>query len=61
VKTKPRGARIRKLSATLSQVDVEWPSYDARGKERATEQSHYIVSAPKGGDAKIRVAMSRSV
>jgi hypothetical protein len=61
VKTKPRGARIRKLSVTLSQVDVEWPSYDSKGKERATEQSHYIVSAPKGEDAKIRVTMSRSV
>ena len=61
VKTKPRGAKVRKLSPTLSEVDVEWPSYDGKGKEQQTEQSHYIVFAPKGADPKIRVAMSRTV
>ena len=49
------GARVRKLSATLSVVDVEWPSYDAKGREHQVERSHYIVHAPKGGDARIQV------
>lgn len=61
VTTRPRGTRVRKLSQTLRQVDVQWPSFDAKGKERQLEESHYIVSVPKGGDAKIRVAMSRTV
>jgi hypothetical protein len=56
VKTKPGGAKVRKLSPTISKGDVERPTYDGKGKERQTKQSHYLVFAPRGRDAKIHVA-----
>jgi hypothetical protein len=38
--TRPELEQVDPLSETLTAVDVRWPSYDASGKEQASERSH---------------------
>jgi hypothetical protein len=58
--TRPELEQVDPLSETLTAVDVRWPSYDASGKEQASERSHYILHMAEDGQAHIRVALTRT-
>lgn len=58
--TKPEIERIDMLSEKLAAVDVRWPSFDASGKEKSSERSHYIVQLAEDGQVYIRVALART-
>jgi NTF2-like protein (DUF6841) len=58
--TKPELERVDTLSNKLAVVDVRWPSFDASGKEKSSERSHYIVQFRKDGQARIRIALTRT-
>jgi len=58
--TKPELERVNLLSETLPSVDVRWPSLDASSKEKASEQSHYILHRAEDGQVRIRVALTRT-
>lgn len=55
--TRPQIERVENLNQTLAAVDVRWPSFDASGKQIASELSHYILQRDK---PRIRVALSRT-
>jgi hypothetical protein len=59
--TKPEIERVDLLSEKLASVDVRWPAFDAAGRERSSERSHYIVQLGKDKQAHIRVALTRTV
>lgn len=58
--TKPEIERVDMLSEKLASVDVRWPSFDASGKEKSSERSHYIVQLAEDGQVYIRVALART-
>jgi len=58
--TKPEIERVDMLSEKLAAVDVRWPSFDASGKEKSSERSHYIVQLAEDGQVHIRVALART-
>jgi hypothetical protein len=58
--TKPEIERVDMLSEKLAAVDVRWPSFDASGKEKSSERSHYIVQLAEDGQVYIRVALARA-
>lgn len=58
--TKPEIERVDMLSEKLAAVDVRWPSFDASGKEKSSERSHYIVQLAEDGQVYIRVALART-
>jgi hypothetical protein len=58
--TRPEIGKIEILSETLASADVRWPSFDAQGKEKSSERSHYLIQLGKDGQARIRVALSRT-
>jgi len=58
--TRPEIERVDSLSERLASVDVRWPSFDATGKEKSSEQSHYIVQLAEDGQVYIRVALART-
>jgi len=58
--TKPEIERVDMLSEKLAAVDVRWPSFDASGKEKSSERSHYIVQLAEDGQVRIRVALART-
>lgn len=58
--TRPELEEVEPLSEKLVSVDVRWPSYDASGKEKASERSHYILHIGKDGQARIQVALTRT-
>lgn len=60
VSTRPDIIRMDILSEQLVAVDVHWPSYDADGKERMSELSHYILELGKDSRFRIRVALTRT-
>jgi hypothetical protein len=60
VSTKGEIERIDVMTDKLASVDVRWPAYDASGKEQSSERSHYILHLGDDGEARIRVALSRS-
>jgi hypothetical protein len=60
VSTKPELERIDLLSEKLAAVDVRWPAFDASGQEKFSERSHYILTLPKDGGVRIRVALTRT-
>jgi len=60
VSTRPEIERVDILSEKLAAVDVRWPSFDASGKEKSSERSHYIVQLAEDGQAYIRVALART-
>jgi hypothetical protein len=60
VSTKPKIERVEDLNETLAATDVRWASMDASGSEKASERSHYIVQLGKDGEARIRVALTRT-
>src|SRR5687767_8385527 len=43
VATRPVLERVERLSEKLSAVDVRWLAFDAEGKEKAAEYSHYVL------------------
>jgi hypothetical protein len=59
--TKPELERVDMLSEKLTSVDVRWPSYDASGKEKASERSHYILQIGKDEQIHIRLALTRTM
>jgi NTF2-like protein (DUF6841) len=52
--------QVDELSETLTSMDVRWPAYDASGKEKASERSHYILHLAEDGQVRIRVALTRT-
>ena len=58
--TKPEIERVDMLSEKLAAVDVRWPSFDASGKAKSSERSHYIVQLAEDGQVHIRVALART-
>jgi hypothetical protein len=58
--TKPEMERVDMLSDKLASIDVRWPSFDASGKEKSSERSHYIVQLGEDGQTHIRVALTRT-
>ena len=60
VSTRPELEHVDMLSERLAAVDVRWPSFDAFGREQASERSHYIVQQGKDDRVRIRVALARS-
>ena len=60
VSTRPEIERVDMLSEKLAAVDVRWPSFDASGKEKSSERSHYIVQLAEDGQVRIRVALART-
>jgi len=58
--TKPEIERVDSLSEKLASVDVRWPSFDASGKEKSSERSHYVVQLAEDGQLYIRVALART-
>jgi hypothetical protein len=59
VSTRPKLERAARLSDHVAAVDVRWPAFDARGVERMSERSHYLVQIGDDGQPRIRVALSR--
>lgn len=60
VSTRPEIERVDMLSEKLAAVDVRWPSFDASGKEKSSERSHYIVQFAEDGQVHIRVALAKT-
>ncbi len=60
VSIKPELERVDMLSEKLTSVDVRWPSYDASGKEKASERSHYILQLGKDEQMHIRLVLTRT-
>jgi len=60
VSTRPEIERVDSLSEKLASVDVRWPSFDASGKEKSSERSHYVVQLAEDGQLYIRVALART-
>jgi hypothetical protein len=58
--TRPEIERVDSLSERLASVDVRWPSFDATGKEKSSERSHYIMQLAEDGQVYIRVALART-
>lgn len=58
--TRPEIERVDSLSEKLASVDVRWPSFDASGKEKSSERSHYVVQLAEDGQLYIRVALART-
>jgi len=59
--TKAELERVEALSESLAAVDVRWPSFDASGAEKYSEHSHYIIQVGNDGQARIRVALTRTM
>jgi hypothetical protein len=59
--TKPELERVDLLSENLISVDVRWPSYDASGKEKASERSHYILQLGNDEQMHIRLGLTRTM
>lgn len=60
VATRPEIQQLEELSEDLVSVDVRWPAFDAAGVEQHSERSRYLVQFGKDGEARIRVALTRS-
>jgi hypothetical protein len=58
--TSPELEHVDPLGETLIAVDVRWPSSDAVGREVASERSHYLLHIGKDGQARLRVALTRT-
>lgn len=58
VSTRPELERVERLSATLTAVEVRWPTLDAAGTEQFSERSYYLLQADAGGQPRIRVALT---
>jgi hypothetical protein len=58
--TKPEIERVDMLSEKLASVDVRLTSFDASGKEKSSERSHYIVQLGTDEQAHIRVTLTRT-
>ena len=61
VSTKAELERVDMLSERLAAVDVRWPAFDASGREKSSERSHYILRLGTDGQAHIRVALTRTM
>lgn len=61
VSTRPEIERVDRFSANLASVDVRWPAFDASGKEKSSERSHYLMQVGKDGQPRIRVALTRTM
>jgi hypothetical protein len=59
--TRPEIEHVQTLSESLASVDVRWPAFDAAGTETSAERSHYVIQVGKDGQARIRVALTRTV
>jgi len=59
--TRPELERVEMLTERLAAVDVRWPSFDASGREQASERSHYIVHLGDDGEMRFRVTLTRTV
>lgn len=57
--TRPELERVEMLTERLAAVDVRWPSFDASGREQASERSHYIVHLGDDGEMRLRVTLKR--
>jgi hypothetical protein len=60
VATRPVLERVERLSEKLSAVDVRWLAFDAEGKEKGTEYSHYVLCLGDDGLPHIRLALTRT-
>jgi hypothetical protein len=60
VSTRPEVERIDILTDGTAAVDVGWPGFDQAGQRRSNERSHYIAQLGSDGEARIRVAMTRT-
>ncbi len=60
VSTKPELERVEMLSEKLVVVDVRWPGFDASGREKHSERSHYVLQFQGDGRLCIRVALTRT-
>ena len=60
VSTRPELEHVDMLSERLAAVDVRWPSFDAFGRQQASERSHYILQQGKDDRVRIRVALARN-
>ena len=59
--TRPELERVDWLSEKLASIDVRWPSFNSSGQEKFSERSHYIVQLGQDGQARIRVALTRTM
>jgi hypothetical protein len=60
-RTHPEIERFDALSEKSAAVDVRWPAFDAKGDEKSSEQSHYVVTLADDGQPLIRLALTRTV
>jgi hypothetical protein len=60
-RTHPEIQRFEALSEKSAAVDVRWPGFDAKGNEKSSEQSHYVITLADDAQPLIRLALTRTV